>query len=109
MGFVHWLRNLQFHHVCDAGNLRARSKPRPHLLYCSTKHRSNIAMMKTTKKFRVTFLAMVGGPAAVVTIVIERRLLTKRVILHDPRADVVTFLCLLVPVDNIVELSIHNK
>lgn len=56
-----------------------------------------------------TFLALVGGPTAVIIVVIERRPLTKRVILHDARANIVTLLCLLIPIDNIVELSIHDQ
>lgn len=56
-----------------------------------------------------TFLALVGGPAAIVVVVIERRPLTERIILHDAWANIVTFLCLLIPIDNVVELSIHNK
>lgn len=57
----------------------------------------------------VTFLTLRGSPTAVVVVVIKRRPLTKRVILHDARADIVTFLCLLISIYNVVQPSIHNK
>lgn len=59
--------------------------------------------------FQVTFLALTGGPTAVVEVVIERRPAAKRVILHDAWADVVALLCLLVPIDDVVKLGVHNK
>ena len=89
-------------------------------LYCTriAKYSTNTAAIKQIASFlmpsdekwiQVTFLALVGGPAAVVVLVVERRALTKRVILHDARADIATLLCLLIPIDNIVRPSIHNK
>lgn len=56
-----------------------------------------------------TFLALVRGPTAVIVVLIERRPLTKRVLRHDARANVVALLCLLIHIDNVVELGIHDK
>lgn len=61
------------------------------------------------KRILVTFLALFWSPAAVVVVVIDWRPLTERVIPHDARADIVTLLCLLVSIQNIIYLGVHNQ
>lgn len=56
-----------------------------------------------------TFLTLVGCPAAVVVVVFKVRPSTQRVVLHDARADVVTLFSLLIPIDNVVSLNVHDK
>lgn len=57
----------------------------------------------------LTFLAVVGGPAAVVVAVVHQRLLTQRLILHDAQAHVVALLGLLIPTDHVIELRGHDE
>lgn len=57
----------------------------------------------------LTFLAVIGIPAAVVVVVVEHCLPALRAFLHDARTDVTALLGLLVPSDVIVELSVHNE
>lgn len=61
------------------------------------------------KKFLLTFLAVVGVPAAVAVVVVEYGLPALRAFLHDARTDVAALLRLLVPGDVIVELGIHDE
>lgn len=61
-----------------------------------------------TSERLLTFLAVIGVPAAVVVIVVEHGLSALRVVLHDAWTHVAAFFGLLVPSDEIVELSIHN-
>lgn len=56
----------------------------------------------------LTFLAVVGVPAAVVVVVVEHGLSALGAALHDARTDVATLLGLLVPSNVIVELGVHD-
>jgi len=57
----------------------------------------------------ITFLTVIGIPAAVVVVVVEHGLLALGVVLHDTRADVAAFLGLLVSSNVIVELCIQDE
>lgn len=52
---------------------------------------------------------MVGGPASVIVIVVEVRLDTLRVVLHDSRANISTLLGLLISSNVIVQIGTHNE
>lgn len=52
---------------------------------------------------------MVGGPASVIVIVVELRLDTLRVVLHDSRANISTLLGLLISSNVIVQIGTHNE
>lgn len=58
---------------------------------------------------RLTFLAVVWIPAAVVIVVVEHGLPAQRVVLHDARTHVAALLGLLVPGDEVVELSVQDE
>lgn len=52
---------------------------------------------------------MVGGPAAVAVVVIEAGLNTLWSVLHDTWTNITAFFGLLVPIDVVVKLCIHNE
>lgn len=56
----------------------------------------------------LTFLAVVGVPAAVVVVVVEHGLSALRAALHDAWTNITTLFGLLVPGDVIVELGVHD-
>lgn len=56
----------------------------------------------------LTFLAVVGVPAAVVVVVVEHGLSALGAALHDAWTNVATLLGLLVPSNVIVELGVHD-
>lgn len=58
---------------------------------------------------QLTFLAVIGIPAAVVVVVVEHGLSALRAVLHDAWTNIAALLGLLVPCDVIVELSIHDE
>lgn len=58
---------------------------------------------------RLTFLAAVCGPAAVVVLVVDGRLLTQRLLLHRARAQVPTLLGRLVPHDVVVGNGVQDQ
>lgn len=58
---------------------------------------------------QLTFLALIGIPAAVVVVVVEHGLSALRVVLHDARTNIAALLGLLVPCHVVVELSIHDE
>ena len=57
----------------------------------------------------LTFLAVIGIPAAVVIVVVEHGLSTLRIVLHDAWTNIAALLRLLVPSNVIVEFSIHDE
>lgn len=58
---------------------------------------------------RLTFLAVVGIPAAVIVIVVEHGLFAHRIVFHDAWTNVTALFGLLVPGDVIVELCVHDE
>lgn len=58
---------------------------------------------------QLTFLAVIGIPAAIVVVVVEHGLSALRVVLHDAWTNIAALLGLLVPGYVIVELGIHDK
>lgn len=58
---------------------------------------------------RLTFLAMMGIPAAVVVIVVEHGLFAHGIVFHDAWTNVTALFGLLVSCDVIVELCIHDE
>lgn len=58
---------------------------------------------------QLTFLAVIGIPAAVVVVVVEHGLSALRAVLHDAWANIAALLGLLVPGDVIVELCVHDE
>ena len=57
----------------------------------------------------LTFLAVIGVPAAVVVVVVEHGLSALRVVLHDAWTNVTALFGLLVPSNVIVELGVHDE
>lgn len=57
----------------------------------------------------LTLLAVAGGPAAVAVVVIEAGPNTLRTLLHDTWTNITAFFGLLVPIDVVVKLCIHNE
>lgn len=60
-------------------------------------------------QIQLTFLAMIGVPAAVVVVVVEHGLSAQRIVLNDAWTNVTTFFGLLVSGDVIVELRVHDE
>lgn len=58
---------------------------------------------------QLTFLAVIGIPAAVVIVVVEHGLSALRAVLHDAWTNIAALLGLLVPSDVIVELRVHDE
>lgn len=58
---------------------------------------------------RLTFLAVIGIPAAVVVVVVEHGLSALGAVLHDAWTNVAALLGLLVPGDVVVELGVHDE
>lgn len=58
---------------------------------------------------QLTFLAVIGIPAAVIVVVVEHGLLALGAVLHDAWTNIAALLGLLVPCDVIIELSIHDE
>lgn len=70
---------------------------------------SNSGRGRTDRKPVPTFLAVVGGPAATVEVVIEDRLDALTTIFHDAWTHVAALLTLFIPRYEVIKLSVHDK